>query len=265
VKWLRRLVVIAVALVALWLIALVVLGAALEGRTRRGVADRLAESLQADAAIADGDLSLIHGGLALSELTVHRSDLIGELSLHVARLQCALPPLGGALFDRECRDLVVRGTRLDVSTLALFHLRRPRRPPLHARHVVIDDAQLTLAATALAPELGKIVIHIDHAEAGDTVFKTPLSFLFALRSLHATIDVPAHGTIDLAYDAGELRLSGSLFGAAPIALPVALPVADLADDASAEVAKLVGFGRALGERLIAQRAADWLKSKLPLP
>ena len=110
-----------------------------------------------------------------------------------------------------------------------------------------------------------MTIQIAHAEAGDTVFKTPLSFLFALRSLHATIDLPAGGTLDITYDAGELRLAGSLFGAAPLSLPVALPVADRTDDASAEIAKLVAFGRTLGERLVAQRAADWLKSKLSLP
>lgn len=264
-KWARRLAVVAGALVALWLIAVIVLGFALEGRTRRGVAARLAEALQADAAIGDGELSLLNGELSLQDLTVRREDLIGKLALHVAHIECALPPLGAALLDRQCRELVVRGTQLDVSTLALFRVRRPKRPPLHVRRVVIDDAQLTLAATALAPELGRIAIHIDHAEAGDTVFKTPLSFLFALRGLHATIDLPTGSTLDITYEAGELRLAGSLIGADPIAVPVALPAADAGDDASAEIAKLVAFGRVLGERVVARRAADWFKSKLPLP
>lgn len=264
-KWFRRLAVLAGALVALWLITVIGLGFALEGRTRRGVADRLAESLQADAAIADGDLALMTGALDLSDLTVRRDDVIGKLSLHVSHIQCALPPLGAALFDRECRDLIVRGTQLDVSAIALFRLHRPKRPPLHVRHVVIDDAALALAATTLTPELGRVAIHIDHAEAGDTVFKTPLSFLFSLRSLHARIDLPGGGALDIAYDAGALHLAGSLFGSTPIDLPITLPVADAADDASAEIARLVAFGRALGERLVAQRATDWLKSKLPLP
>ena len=264
-KWLHRLAVIAGALVALWLIAVIGLGFALEGRTRRGVADRLAESLQSDAAIADGNLALMTGVLVLDDLTVRREDGIGKLSLHVAEIRCDLPPLGAALLDRQCRDLIVRGTQLDVSTLALFHLHRPKRPPLHVRHVVIDDAQLALAATALAPELGRVAIHIDHAEAGDTIFKTPLSFLFTLRSLHATITLPAGGNLDIAYDAGTLHLTGALFGTSPLELPLTLPDTDPTDDASAEVGKLVGFGRALGERLVAQRAADWLKSKLPLP
>jgi len=265
VKWLRRLAAIAGALVALWLVAVIGLGFALEGRTRRGVAERLAESLRADAAIAGGELSLLHGSLALDDLTVRREDGIGTLSLHVAQIRCDLPPLGAALVDRQCRALIVRGTQLDVSTLALFHLHRPRRPPLHVRRVVIDDAQLALAATALTPDLGRVAIHIDHAEAGDTVFKTPLSFLFTLRSLHATIALPAGGNLDIAYDAGTLRLAGALFGASPLELPLTLPDPDPTDDASAEVGKLVGFGRALGERLVAQRAADWLRSKLPLP
>ncbi|HET9623479.1 MAG TPA: hypothetical protein VFP84_19035 [Kofleriaceae bacterium] len=264
-KWLRRIVVLALALAALWLGALVVLGFALDGRTRRATADRLAESLQGAATIDGGDLALVRGSLALDELRVRRDDVLGKLELHVASVRCDLPPLGGALFDRECRDLVVRGTQLDASSLALFHARRPKRPPLHARHVVIDDATLSVAATSLAPDLGKVAVHIEHAEAGATVFKTPLSFLFALRALHATIDLPGNGKLDLRYDAGELVLAGSLFGAEPIALPIALPVAELADDAGAEVAKLVAFGREIGERLLARRATDWLKEKLPLP
>ena len=95
---------------------------------------------------------------------------------------------------------------------------------------MIDDARLALSPSALLPGLGRVAITIEHAEAGATVFKTPLSWLFALGALRAAIELPAGITLELTYDHGELVVAGGLFGAAPIALPVALPVADLADD-----------------------------------
>jgi hypothetical protein len=262
VKWLRRIVVAAAVLAVVWLAALLVIGLALEGRTRRGVASRLAESLKADATIDRGSLSLVRGRIDLDELSVQRADLIGQLSLRIAGLSCDLPPLGLALFDRSCRELAIRGTRLDVSTFALFRLPHPKRPPLHAAHLVIDDARLELAATALFPNLGRVTIQIAHAEAGDTVFKTPLSFLFALQALDATIDLPGNVTLHLTYQLGQLQVAGSIFGSTPVALPLTIPLADLTDDASAEITKLVALGKDLAERLIAQRAEAWLKSQL---
>lgn len=262
---LRRIATFAAAITVLWLAALLVADAALEGRTRRRTAERIAESLQADATIDRGDLALIRGRLDLEDLAVRRDDLVGHLAITIASLRCALPPLGLALADRDCRELTVRGTRLEISTAALFRLPRPKRPPLHAQHLVIDDARLELSPSALLPDLGRIAIAIDHAEAGDTTFKTPLSFVFALRALRATVELPAGITLQLTYDLGQLHVAGGIFGATPIALPITLPVADLADDPQAEVAKLVAFGKDLAERLVTRRAEDWLKSKLSSP
>jgi len=261
----RRIASWAGALVAIWLIALLVSDAALEGRTRRRVADRIADSLQSDATIDHGDLALLRGAIDLEGLTVRRGDLIGQLSITVASLHCELRPLGLALVDRDCRELAIRGTRLAVSTAALFTLKRPKRPPLRAHHVVLDDVRLELSPSALLPNLGRVAIAIEHAEAGDTIFKTPLSWLFALRALRATIDLPAGITLQLSYDHGELRVAGGIFGATPIALPVVLPVADLADDPRAEIAKLIDFGKDVAERLVTRKAEDWLKSKLSPP
>lgn len=259
---LRRIVGVVLVLAVLWLLALAITSLALEGRTRRGVATRVSESLQADATIAEGDLALIRGRMQLTQLAVRRDDVVGHLGLTVADLTCTLPPLGWALIDRDCRELALRGIRLEVSSAALFQLQRPRRPPLHAYAVVIDDAHLELAASALMPSLGKVALDIAHAEAGETVFKTPLSWLFALRSLRATVELPAGVTLHVSYDHGELRVAGGLFGSTPIALPIALPVADLADDPRAEMAKLIELGKQLAQRLLATRATDWLKSTL---
>lgn len=261
----RRIAGYVLAAAGLWLGGLIVTSMALEGQTRRSVADRIAESLQADAAIERGSLSLVRGGLDLEALAVRRDDAIGRLEITVADLHCDLPPLGLALVDRDCRELAIAGARLEVSAAALFKLRPPRRPPLHARRVVIDDARLAFSPSAFLPGLGRIAIDIAHAEAGDTTFKTPLSWLFALRELRATIELPAGITLQLTYAHGELSAAGSIFGATPVVLPVTLPVADAADDSRAEVAKLAAFGKEVAERLVERKAVDWLESKLPRP
>ncbi|TMQ09530.1 MAG: hypothetical protein E6J90_10545 [Deltaproteobacteria bacterium] len=259
----RRIAGSALVVIALGVGALVVAGAALEDRSRRSVAGRIAESLQAEAAIERGDLALVRGALDLEGLTVRRDDAIGHLAITVPGLHCELPPLGLALVDRDCRELAIAGARLEVSAAALFKLRPPRRRPFHARRIVIDDARLAFSPSAFVPGLGQIAIDIAYAETGETTFKTPLSWLFALHELRATISLPAGIAVQLSYDHGELRAAGDILGAAPIVVPVALPVADPSDDAHAEIARLVVFARQVAERLVARKAADWLESKLP--
>src|SRR5436190_17999053 len=117
----------ATALFVVWLVVLVILGFALEGRTGRRVADRIAESLQATASLDDANLGLVTGGLDLGTLTVHRDDLVGKLALDVGSVHCDLPPLGLALVDRNCGDLEIAHVRLDVSSASLFRIRRPKR------------------------------------------------------------------------------------------------------------------------------------------
>lgn len=252
----------ALAALAVVLAALVGTGMALEGGTRRGVAARIAESLQADAVIERGSLALVRGGLDLEALAVHRDDAVGHLAVTVDELYCDLPPLGLALVDRDCRELAIAGARFEVSSAALFKLRPPRRPPLHAGRVVIDDARLVFAPSALVPDVGRVAIAVAHAEVGDTRFKTPLSWLFALRELDATIELPAGLTLAVRYDHGLLRVSGALLGATPVTVPVALPAAQPGDDARTEIARLAAFGQEVAQRLVVQRAADWLEAKL---
>jgi hypothetical protein len=261
----RRIASYAVVLAALWLGGLVIAGLALEGRVRQRVADRLTESLQGDATIARGDLALVRGSVEFADLAVRRDDLIGHLVITVGRLTCELRPLGLALLDRACRELAIRGSHLEVSTAALFRLERPKRAPLRVGRVVIDDARLELLPSAVAPSLGRVVIAIEHAEAGGTVFKTPLSWIFALDELQATVELPTGVTLRLTYSQGELHVQGGMFGATPVVLPVALPVRDFAEDPGAEIAKLVDFGKDIAQRLFVHRAEDWLKSKLSPP
>jgi hypothetical protein len=260
----RRFGAIAGVVVVLWIVFLVILGAALGERYRTGIADRLGESLQATGAIDESNLALVRGRLELQRLHLGRDDVVGKLTLDVGDVRCELLPLGFALADSQCRELAVSNMRLEVSTLALFKLRPPKRPPLRASYVVIDDAVLVFSPSAMSPGIGRVQITIEHAEAGPTTFKTPLSWLFSLRTLRATIELPAGITVKLGYDNGRFAATGTLFGPTPVTLPISLPPADPADDAQAEVKKLVRLGRELAERLVEQRAQDWLKSKLQL-
>jgi hypothetical protein len=247
---------------ALWLVALAILDVALEGRQERHTSQQLGESLQATATIGSTDLALVRGRLELEQLAIRRDDLIGHLEIDVAQVRCELAPFGWALVDSECRELAVRGTRLEVSTVALFKIKNPKRKPIRARHVVIDDAVLAFAPSAFLPSLGRIEIQIDHAESGATVFRTPLSWIFTLEELRAKLDLPAGISLHLAYRDGVLSAAGTLFGSTPVELPVTLPLADAAHDAREEIELLVETGKDIAERLVAKRAEDWLRTKI---
>lgn len=248
--------------IAVWLIALFVIGLVAGARTATQTKQRIAESLQAEATLGRADLALIRGRFELERLAVRRDDAIGHLALDVRDLDCELAPLGIAVFDRSCHELAVSQVRLDVSTAALFQLKRPKQPPLRADHVTIDDAVFSFSPSALLPELGKIIITIDHAEAGPTVFKTPLSWLFSLATLKAHVDV-ANVTVFLTYDHGTFGAAGSLFGTTPVVVPLQLPAATLLVDGRAEIQQLIELGKDLAEQLVAKRAEDWLRSKIP--
>lgn len=246
---------------ALWLAALLVIGAVYGGRAKTNVAQRIGDSLQAQVTIEDATLGLVRGFLAFHALAVRKEDL-GHLAIDVDAIRCELPPLGWALVDGECRQLTIEGLRMDVSAAAVFRLQRPKRAPLHVRSVAIRDAVLVFAPSAFLPDLGRIAIRIARAEAGPTTFTTPLSFLFGLTALDATIELPAGITVKLGYANGLLTASGGIFGKVPVALAIALPIADAAGDAQAEIRQLVAFGRDLAERLVAKRAEDWLKHRI---
>lgn len=258
----RRILGYAAGAIVLWIVALVILGAVYGGRAGDKLAARVADSLLAQVTVESSSLALVRGHLELEGLKVRKDDL-GHLAIDVANVRCDLPPLGLALVDRVCRDLVVEGVRLEVSSASVFRLQKPRRKPLHVEHVEIRGAELVFMPSAFLPELGKIAIHVDHVEAGPTTFKTPLSWIFSMKELRATLDLPGDIVVKLHYADGMLTAAGGIFGVTPVQLPLAIPVAEAADDAQAEVAKLVAMGRELAEQLVARRAKDWLKSKLP--
>lgn len=258
----RRVLLVAGAVLALWLLVLVILSFAMDGRQERQTRERLAESLQATVTIGDMDLALVRGRLTIDGLAIRRDDVVGHLAIDVDSVRCELVPLGLALFDRGCTELAIRRPRLEVSTTALFRAKAPKRAPSRADRVVIDDAQLVFQPSAFAPTLGRIEISIDHAVAGPTVMRTPLSWLFALEELHARFALPAGITLQLDYRAGMLTVAGSLLGSSPVTLPVQLPLAEYAHDAHEEMQLLVDTAKNIAERVVAKRAEDWLRKKL---
>lgn len=259
----KRLLIVAVGAFVLWIVALAILGAVVGGRELQKTRERLGQSLQAKVTIATADLALIRGRLTLDSLAIRRDEAVGHLWIDVGNVRCELAPLGGALFDHDCRELAVRGVKVEVSTAALFKLPPPAKSkPIHTDRLVIDDAQFVFLPSAIAPSLGRIEIAIDHAVAGPTTLRTPLSWLFALEVLEARFALPAGITLHLSYRLGLLTVAGSVFGSTPVTLPVTLPAAELAHDGHEEMQLLLGVAKDIAERLVAQRATDWLRSKL---
>lgn len=261
----RRVVQIVVGVIAAWVVLLFVLGFTHGTRTGERVAARLGDSLQGSASFGGADLSLLRGGLDLERLAVRRSDTLGKLSLDVGEITCDLKPLGLALLDRECTELGVSGVRLEVSALALLRLKRAKRPPFRAQRVVLRDGVMSFAPSAFLPGLGRVQIKIERAVAGPTTFRTPLSWIYALEELRASLDLPAGLVVHLRYRAGVMSAAGSIFGSEPVEIPVSLPVRSVSDDAQTELKALVDFGRGIAERLVARRAKEWIRSKLPGP
>ncbi|HEX5058936.1 MAG TPA: hypothetical protein VFV99_06230 [Kofleriaceae bacterium] len=261
----KRVAKVIVGVLAGWLVVLWVLGIAIGSHQERKTVDRLAESLQAIVTIDDSNLALIRGRWSMERLAVRHDDPLGKLSIDVAGVRCELGPLGWALVDRDCSELAVTGVRMEVSSTQLFKVPRPKRKPIHAEHIVIDDAVLVFQPSAVMPSLGRIEIAIEHAESGPTTLRTPLSWLLTLETLRAKLELPAGITLHLSYAKGVLTASGSLFGSAPVELPVQLPVVALAHDTHEEMQQLIALGKDIAERLVAKRATDWLESKLKRP
>lgn len=248
--------------VVLWLALLLVLDAIYGDKFARTVEERLAESLQGEAVIARSDLALVRGHLDLAGLSVVRDDSIGHLSLKVDDVRCALPPLGAAVILHGCRELAIRGTRLEISTVALFKLRPPKRLPIRTDRVVIEDATLAFSPSAFVVGLGRVTIHIDRAVAGETTFHTPFAWLLTLEQLEARLELPAGISVKLSYANGVISAAGTLFGSQPVsmALPLHLPSAT---SAKQQIEQLTAVWKTAAEELVLKRADDWIKSKLP--
>jgi hypothetical protein len=259
---LRRVAIISAAVLAGWLLLLFLLGFALGSRQERKTTERLAESQHALVTIDSSDLALIRGRWTMEGLALRHDSELGKLSIDVAGVRCDLGPLGWALVDRSCGELAVSGVRMEVTSTAVFKQKRPKRKAMRADRVVIDDAVVVFAASALAPTTGRIEIAIEHAESGPTLFRTPLSWLLTVTALRAHVLLPAGISVQLSYERGVMTATSSLFGASPVDMPLQLPAPGTAADGREEMQQLLEVGKDIGRRLVARRAADWLQSKL---
>jgi len=258
----RRAVWIVIAVAALWVATLEVLDGALADRQEDHVRARAREALVADATIGSTDLALVRGRLSIEQLALRRDDQVGHLALDIDELRCELPPLGYALVDGTCHVLAVAGLRLEFSTPAVFQIRDPKHPPLYVDSVAIDHARLAFAANAFVPGLGAIDVKIVHAEAGPTVFRTPLSWVFAMDELLGSVDVPHIGLVWFQYANGKLMATGGPLGIAGVEVPVRLPTATSARDGREEIQVLATLGIDIATRLVEQRAIDWLHERV---
>lgn len=222
-------------------------------RVARVVRDRLGASLDGRAQVADVDLGLVRGAVAVTGVVVERHH-VGTLRLEVARIDVDVAPLGAVVFDREPRSVRVRGAHLLVSGAgALDGLEHPKRPPLHVGAVEIVDSDLTIVATTAWPELARVRLVIERVVAGPTTFRTPLSWIFALDELAARVELPGGATIALRYRDGALTAQGSLFGDAPLTVPVSLAYQPGVDEPS----QLRAIAFELGKRLAIERTRRW--------
>jgi len=250
---------------ATWLAALGIAGVAAHGCVGERMRARLAESLDADVRLGSLDLGLIRGRAVLRDLTVERVH-DGHLRAVVDEIDAGIAPLGAYLWDRDLGEVGVLGLALDVDGWGVLRIRPPHRPPIHFARLSIEGARLSFAVVEAAPAWARMTVTIERAEAGPTVLRTPLSWVFALERLEARLEIPGAAPVELRYGAdpdggaGRLEASGSVFGATPVSIPVTLP----RPEPGHEGRQLATLGADVAERLTLARASGWLHDRFGL-
>jgi hypothetical protein len=245
------------ALAATWVGAMFVASFAARSCVAERMRARLAESLDAQVTLADLDLALVRGAVALEGLAIEREH-DGHLHVGVDRIDAGIAPLGAYLWDRDLGHVHVDGVEVEVTGWGVLRIKPPKRPPVHVASLEVDDARMVFAAASWAPAWARFGVVIDHAESGATILRTPLSWVFALERLDAHLEVPGAAPVALHYQDGRLEASGSLFGADPVSIPVVLP----APEPGHEGQQLVALGKDVAERLALARASGWLDDVL---
>lgn len=258
-RW-RRLGYGVLTLLALYPVALVIAGWAARGLVADTVRDRLAASLDGTARVGSVDLALVRGQATLRDLAVERQHL-GTLRLAIARIDVELAPLGAVVFDRTARRIAVDGARLTISGGGALDLPPRRTPPIAVGGVVVTDSVLEIVATTALPQLGRVRITLDHVVCGPTRFRTALSWLFALESMAATVELPGDHAFTLGYRDRRFVVTGGPFGPDPVVLPVEVPRVAAEDEA----AQLRALAFDLGTQLVAKRLKRWWWERLTRP
>lgn len=253
----RRVATITVGALALWAVALVVAGTAASSCQTRKIADRIGRSLDATARFGDGSLALVRGAFTGRDLTIDKDEVLGTLRVRVRSLDADLLPMGLALVDARPRRLELAGVEIEASSLALLRARRAHGTPFTVDALALRDVHLAAVPIAALPGLGRIEVHLDRVEAGPTVLRTPLSWVFSLRELAATVDLPAGVRVHLEYAGGVLHAQGGVLGSRMVEVPLAIPTLDPAR----ELDQLQALGLDLLEKIAVSGARSWLEDQ----
>jgi hypothetical protein len=241
IRWLARAIgVAAVAYAALLLFG----GIALRGCVEELARERMARSLAADVSIGTSSLSIRRGRMVLEDVVARRAG--GDLDLRIARVEAGVAGWGAVVFDHDLDRLRVRGLRLDLSASGLTGMPPRREPrPLPIGDLLIEDARIAIAPTAILPALGRAELTIARAHARDVQLSSAVSWMEALGELDADLSAPGGIGLAVDYSPDALSLDGRVFGIGrSIRVPFRFPHLD---PAAHEIDQL----RALATALIA--------------
>ena len=256
-RWLRRLGLGLGGLVVLWIGGLLVVGLLARGYVERRAVQRLRASLGAEVSLGRVQLGLVRGRLGFDRLHVERRDR-GYLRIDVAHAETRVLPLGLVLLQDDLGSLRSRGVDVEVSALGALDLRGGKRAPLSFARLQLDDARFTVEGTSVLPSLAHVTMTIEHVVVGRTTLRTPLSWVFGLRTLKAHLALSTGASAELEYRGdGKLRLTSAAFGPAPVEIPFVIPPLD----PEHEPEQLAALGRTLAAELTRHAGKAWLVEK----
>jgi hypothetical protein len=226
---LRRFMVLALAACATYALLLVGLGVALRGCVAERVEQRMAAALDAEVEVGHASLNLLTGSIELGDIRVERQQG-GHVAIQIERIEVDAAPLGWVVFDRVPEHVNVRGARMSVDAPGVLSLpEQPERPPLRIGGMYLEDIRLEMKIIDWLPGLGRIEIAIDRGRAGPVVLQGSLDWIFAVRELNASAELPGPRQVTIDYGEGTLRLGGGppgspgFLGARPVSVPFELP------------------------------------------
>jgi hypothetical protein len=254
IRWFAR---AAGASIILYAALMLLGGVALRGCVEERVRERFARSLDADVAIGSSSLSVWRGEMILEDVTARREQG-GALDLRIARVEAEVAGWGAVLFDRDLERLLVRGLRFEVSAAGLTGRPRSERRPMPVGELLIEDAVIAVAPTAILPSLGRVQLEVRRAHARDVQLSSALSWLQTLSELDASLSAPGDVGLAVRYAPGWLSLDGRVLGVGrsirvPFRFPPTDPAAYEIDQLRAVAAAAV---EATGKALLGAEARD---------
>lgn len=260
---------IALGLVVAYGLLLALGGLVLGGLVDRRARERIGAALGADVTIESSSFSLWRGRLEIEGLRATRPG--GGLALAIRSVEVGVAGWGAVVFDRDVDEVIVRGATLELSARALADLATREREPIASRvveigHLVIEEASVAVAPSALLPGLGRVEARVARAEAAPVHLVGALTWLGGLTRLDGEVSLPGGLGLAVGYVPGTLSVRGRWLAEAGLTLPFRLPAIDPAADEleqlraiaveAARAARGALTGKAAGEAV--RRALDLL-------